>query len=49
MLRNPRMDESDPDSYTIFLLEYFGNSEGGVGATCKYGIEFNSSTHFYVI
>jgi hypothetical protein len=24
----PYMDESDPDGYTAFLLEYFGNFEG---------------------
>jgi hypothetical protein len=25
---NPRMDESGPDGYTVFLREYFGNFEG---------------------
>jgi hypothetical protein len=24
-----------PDGYTVFLREYFGNSEGVIGATCE--------------
>jgi hypothetical protein len=28
MPRNPRMDESGPDGYTVFLREYFSNFEG---------------------
>jgi hypothetical protein len=48
MPRNPRMDESGPDGFTVFLSEYFGNFEG-IGATCESGAKLERVVRLTVL